>query len=499
MTRQDGPVTTTTVAWRPIGAVCAGLASVLLVTSARYGYHRDELYFLACGRHLAWGYPDQPPLTPLLARLMDDIGRGSLTVFRLPALLAATGVSLLTGLTARELGGGPFAQGLATLTAAAGTFVLVSGHLLATSTIDLAVWVCITWLVTRILRTGDERLWLAVGAVAGLGMLNKQLVVVLLLGLAVGVLMTPRLRPAVRSRWLWAGVAVTVLAWAPVLAWQASHGWPQLTLAGQIRDEYGTPGARAVFAAQQLVLFSIGATVLWVIGLVRVWRDPEGSGLRVLGWVSVVVLGVFAVTAGQGYYPGGIYPALIAAGAVTVEGYRRLRGRPRWALVGTVAATSALLVPAALPVLPPATLGSTVWAGIGEQQREMVGWPHLVDLVGQAYRSIPAQQRSRAGIFTANYGEAGAVDRFGPALGLPRAWSGHNGYGLWGPPPSDVSPVVVVWEGGPPDGRFTGCRRTARVTAPVRNEESDRASVYVCDGPVDGWAAAWPRLAHLSS
>jgi 4-amino-4-deoxy-L-arabinose transferase-like glycosyltransferase len=497
--RQDGPVATTAVAWRPLGVVCAGLALVLLVTSARYGYHRDELYFLACGRHLAWGYPDQPPLTPLLARLMDDLGRGSLTVVRLPALLAATGASLLTGLTARELGGRGFAQGLAALAVAGGTYVLISGHLLATSTIDLAVWVAVTWLVTRILRTGDDRLWLAAGAVTGVGLLNKQLVAVLLLGLAVGVLATPRLRPALRSGWLWAGAALVVLAWTPVLVWQAAHGWPQLTLAGQIRAEYGTPGARAGFAAQQLVLFSLGATGLWVLGLVRVWRDPQRRGLRLLGWCSLVVLGVFAVTAGQGYYPGGIYPALIAAGAVAVERSRRLGGRPRWAVVGAVAVTSALLVPAALPVLPPATLGATVWGGIGEQQREMVGWPHLVDLVDQAYRSIPAQQRSRAGIFTANYGEAGAVDRFGPALGLPRAWSGHNGYGLWGPPPADVSPVVVVWEDGPPDRRFSGCRRTARVTAPVSNEESDRASVYVCDGPVDGWAAAWPRLAHLSS
>ena len=268
------------IAWRPILGVTLGLAVVLIALSGRYGYHRDELYFLACGRHLAWGYPDQPPLTPFLAWAMNGIGHGALVVFRLPATLAAAAVTLLTALMARDLGGGRFAQVLAAVTMALSTYVLLSGHLLVTSTVDLLVWVTVTWLVLRILRGGDERLWLAVGAASGLGFLNKQLPIVLLLGLLVGVLLTPSARHVLRSPWLWAGMAIAAAMWAPVLLWQADHGWPQVTLAGQIRDEYGSVGERLGFFALQIVLFSVGAAYLWVTGLTGLWRDEDWRTYR---------------------------------------------------------------------------------------------------------------------------------------------------------------------------------------------------------------------------
>jgi len=483
------------VAWKPLAAIVAGLGALLLATAGRYGYHRDELYFLACGQHLAWGYPDQPPLTPLLARLSHALAPGSLTVFRLPALMAASVTTLTAGLLARELGGRAYAQGLAALATGAGTFGLLSGHLLLTSSIDLCVWVVLTWLVVRVLRTGDERLWLVAGVVAGVGLWNKQLPVFLALGLLVGVLAGAPTRHLVTSRWLWAGAAVAAAMWAPVLLWQARHGWPQLTLAGQIRAEYGAAGERIGFFALQLVLFSLGATYLWMTGLVQLFREPAWRGFRPLAWAWVLVLAVFILTAGQGYYPGGTYPALIAAGAVVVE----RRSRHRWYVVAAVATSSLLLLPASLPVLSPAALGNSPLAGPGQNQLETVGWPGLVDQVAAAYRSIPPAWRPAAAIFTSNYGEAGAVGLYGPARGLPPAWSGHNAYGLWGPPPENAGPVVVVWEDGSPDRRFTGCHLTAKVDTGVSNEETDRAAVYVCAGPVGGWRASWPRLTHLSA
>lgn len=277
------------IAWRPLAVVTAAVAVVLFALSGRYGYFRDELYFLACGRHLAWGYPDQPPLTPVLARIMNGVGHGSLTVFRLPAVAASAGVTLLSGLMARELGGGRFSQVLAAGTAATATYVLLSGHLLVTSTIDLLVWVVLTWLVLRILRTGDDWLWLVAGVVTGLGLINKQLPVVLVLGVLVGVLLTPGAQRLLSSRWLWAGVVVAAAAWTPVLLWQAQHGWPQLSLAGQIRAEYGTAAERANFLLLQVLLFSLGATYLWILGLVHLWRDPgwaRRSARRSVGRIS---------------------------------------------------------------------------------------------------------------------------------------------------------------------------------------------------------------------
>ncbi len=470
------------------------LVVVLVAFSGRYGYFRDELYFLAAGRHLAWGYPDQPPGTPFLAWVMNGVGHGSLVVFRLPAVAAAAAVTLLSGVMAAEFGGRRFAQVLAAVSVAAGTFVLLSGHLLITSSIDLVVWVTVTWLAVRMLRTGRDWLWVGIGVVTGLGLLNKQLPIVLVGALVVGMLLTPSARPLLRSRWLAVGAAITAVAWAPVLTWQARHGWPQLTLAAQIRAEYGTVAERTNFLLLQLLLFSLGATVLWVAGLVKLWRDPAWARYRVLAWAWLAVFVFFVGTAGQGYYPAGTYPVLIAAGAVVAERWRR-----RWLVVAAVVATSALTVPAALPVLSPTALAASPWNGLGETLRESVGWPQLVDQVAAAYRSIPADQRSHAGIYATNYGEAGAIDRFGPSLGLPPAWSGHNGYGLWGPPPQDLAPVVVVWEDTTPDRFFTDCHKFADVTGPVSNEESDRAAVYVCAGPNGGWAHAWAQLRHLSS
>jgi 4-amino-4-deoxy-L-arabinose transferase-like glycosyltransferase len=479
------------VAWRPLGVLTAVVAIVLIALSGRYGYFRDELYFLACGRHLAWGYPDQPPLTPFLAWVMNGIGHGSLVIFRLPATASAAGVVLLSGLMAREFGGGRFAQVAAAAASAISTYVLLSGHILVTSTIDLLIWVLLTYLVLRILRTGDERLWVVAGVVAGIGLINKQLPIVLLLGFLVGIVLTPSARAHLRSRWLWAGIVIAAIAWAPVLDWQARHGWPQLTLAGQIRAEYGTVGQRIGFFLAQLFLFPF---YLWIIGLRQIWRDPAWVRYRVFAWTWLTVVVFFVLTAGQVYYASGVYPVLVAAGAVAIE-----PARHRWRPMAWIVGIYALLLPAALPILSPAALASSPWNGLGETQRETVGWPHLVDVVAAAYRSIPADERAQAQIYATNYGEAGAVDRFGASRGLPHAWSGLNGYGLWGPPPPSTSPVVVVWEDDTPSEFFNDCKDFAKITAPVSNEESDEASVYVCSGPIDGWASAWPQLVHLSN
>lgn len=482
------------VPWRPLAAGLALQAAVLVWASARTEHHRDELYFLAAGRRLAWGYPDQPPLTPFVARLTDVVHAHSTVALKLPAVAVALWVTVLAALLAREFGGGRFAQLLAAFAVGSGTVVLVSGHLLATSTIDLGVWVTMTWLVARLLRTGDQRLWVAVGAVAGVGLVNKQLPAFLGAALLAGMLLTPQARPLTRSRWLVVGAALAALAWTPVLLWQARNGWPQLTLAGQIRDEYGTPVQRLLFAVQQLGLFSLGATVLWVAGVWRVFRDPAAVRFRPFAWAWIVLMVVFAVTAGQVYYAAGSYPALVALGAVAAERWRKR------ALVVVGTAASALLVsPAALPVLPPATLEASPLGGLGEPLLESVGWTRLVDQVAAAYATIPVDRRERAVVFTSNYGEAGAVEEYGPVRGLPRqSWSGHNGFGWWGPPPDDAGPVVLVWQGDPARW-FRDCTSHGRVVTGVGNEEGESASVHVCAGPHGGWATAWPQLRHLSA
>jgi hypothetical protein len=478
-----------------MAVVCALLALVLVLASARYGYHRDELYFIACGRHLAWSYPDQGVLTPLLARSFEALGDGSLVVFRLPAVASVVGAAWLTGLTARELGGRPRAQVLATTTVALSTVGLLAGHLLATATLDFTVWVAVTWVVLRVARTGQTRLWVVAGVRVGVGLLNKDLVLVLVLSLTVGMFTVPGGRGLVLNRWYAAGAVLAVAAWVPALVWQAQHGWPQVEIARLIREEYGTADARIGFLVLQVVLFSLGASVLWVIGAVHLWREPRWRFARVLAVSWLVGFVVLVVTAGQAYYTVGLFPALVAAGAVVVE-----RRPPLfWTMAVAVVITSAVTLPASLPILTPRALAASGWADGGEQQLETVGWPREVGLVAAAYRNIPADRRSHAVVLTANYGEAGAIDRYRGRFGLPMAFSGLNAYGLWGPPPASARPVVLVWEDQHPPSYLRACRHLRRVGGPVPNEEHDYARIFLCAGPRGTWASIWPRVAHLSN
>jgi 4-amino-4-deoxy-L-arabinose transferase-like glycosyltransferase len=475
--------------------VAVPVGVLLFALSGRYGYHRDELYFLAAGHHLAWGYPDQGPLVPALCRLMDELAPGSLVVFRLPATLAVVGGIVVTALTARELGGRAFAQGFAALVVGTGVFTLLTGHLMVTATFDFPVWVVSIFLFVRILRTGEQRLWLLLGLVMGIGLLNKALPAVLALGLLVGVLMVPSARPQLRSRWLWGGVVIAGAIWVPYLLWQADHGWPQLQLAQDVSAEYSTAGERVGFVALQLLGFGLVGGWMWITGLVRLWQSTDWRKVLPYAWLTVIV--VFIVTAGQGYYTAGIYPLLIAAGAVHLE--ERVH-RPVLAAAGAVA-LALVFVPAELPVLSASALSNSPWSGLAENQLETVGWPEFTNQLAAAYATIPPSQRADATILTENYGEAGAVDRYGPAIGLPHAYSGLNAYGYWGPPPATATWVTVVSEEGPPSSLLRQCRFVRRVTnnAGVDNEESQFASIYVCRAPAAGWAATWPRFTHLSN
>nr|MBA2444160.1 glycosyltransferase family 39 protein [Nocardioidaceae bacterium] len=268
------------IAWGPLLAVSAAVGLTLVLTSGAYGYHRDELYFLQAGQRLAWGYPDQPPLTPLLARAMTEIAPGSLVVLRLPSALAAAGVVLLTGLIARELKGDRLAQMLAAACMGVSALLLAVSHLLSTSTFDLLAWTAVSWLVVRILQGADERWWLLVGLVTGIGLLNKSLLVFLAVGLFVGVIAIGP-RRVLRSRWLWAGAGLALMLWLPHLIWQQEHGWPQLELSRQIAaGSSGSSQPAALFIPFQLVLISPVLVPVWVAGLIRLARPPRLARVR---------------------------------------------------------------------------------------------------------------------------------------------------------------------------------------------------------------------------
>jgi len=486
-------------AWGPLLVLASAVAAVLLALSARYGYHRDELYFLASGRHLAWGYPDQPPLTPLLARLASAAAGDSLVALRAPSAVAAFLVVLLTGLLARELGGGRAAQVLAAGCMAASPVLLVESHLLSTSTFDLLVWTALTLLVVRVLRTGQQRLWLLAGLLAGVGLLNKTLVVFLLAGITAGLALGGP-RAVLRSRWLCGGAVIALLLWAPNLAWQAQHGWPQLAISRSIAaGGSGTSASRWMVLPFQLVLVGPALVPVWAAGLLRLFRDPALRWARCLAWAFVLLLAVFLTTGGKPYYLGGLYPALLAAGAAPVTDWAaRQAGRAR-ALGVTVAGSAAIAAVLMLPVLPVRWLQHTPVTAINYDAGETIGWPRFAATLALAYRALPQADRRRAVILTRNYGEAGAADRYGPGLGLPAVYSGHNAYAEWGPPPAGSGPVLAVGINPQQLRRlFDSVHPVARIDnrEHIDNDEQGR-TVWLCRGQRSSWADTWPQLRRL--
>ena len=472
----------------------AAVTVVLVVFAGGYGYHRDELYFLEAGHHLAWSYADQGPVTPLVARLMSDIAPGSLTVLRIPSAIAAGLVVLLTGLLAGELGGRPRARALAATCAAVGTIVLFNGHLLSTSTLDLLVWTLVSWLVVRAVRTGDNRLWPVAGVVLGLGLLNKPLPAFLAVGLLAGVLIAGP-RRLLRNPWVWSGAAIALVLWSPWIAWQASNGWPQIAVSRSIAAGNSTSSQPwwAIVPFQVLLVSPVLAPV-WIAGLVRLFRDPAVRPYRFLAWAWVVLAVVFMASAGKPYYLAGLLPALLGAGAVAVDGWldRGRRGLRRGligiALVGS-AVVSAII---ALPLVPADRAGQVV--ATNPDVGETIGWPRFTQTIADVYRHVPG-----AVILTSNYGEAGAIDRYGPALGLPHAYSGHNAFGDWGPPPNGSAPVVAVGlDRSDIATTLRDCRLRARIDDGVGIDNDEQgAPVDVCRGPQRPWSAQWSAVKHL--
>ena len=482
-------------AWRLVLPVAAAELLLLTATANRYGYHRDELYFRVAARHPSFGYDDQPALTPILGRFSEWAFGTDPRGLRVVSALAMALVVVLVAAIARELGAGSTGQLVAAASTAAGAAVMALGHLLSTSTFDLLAWLATIWLVARILRGGDERQWLLVGVVAGLALENKHLILTLFAALAGGCLLARRSRLA-RSPWPWAGAVIALAIWLPNLAWQARHGWPQLDLAGKISGE-DPIGYRAQLLPFQLLLVGPLLAPLWIAGLWWLVRDPEARRFRPIGLAYLLLLGFALVTAAKPYYTAGLLFALLGAGGVVAE--RRLAaGHGSGLRLGAVIVLSAAVAAAiTLPLVPASAVHATPIPAVNEDAIETIGWPRFAETVASVWRRIPEPGRSRAAIFTGNYGEAGALARYGPALSLPHAYSGHNAFWRFGRPPDGAAPVIVVGYRNPRID-FVGCRLETRIDngLDVENEEQG-GGVWVCKAPVRPWSQLWESLRHL--
>lgn len=471
--------------WLTAGAIVA----IELLLSARYGFHRDELYFIMAGRRLDWGFVDQPPLTPLLARLADTVGGVSPVALRVLPALAIGAVVVFAALTARRFGAGYRGQLFAGMSAGGAGYALAVGHLLSTATFDYLLSAVALWLLVGLLDGDDPRRWVLLGVVVGIGLENKNLIGVLAAVVLLALLATPQRRVLV-SVWPWVGAGVAFLIALPTLLWQTAHDFPQLEMARALSDRSDGPVA---FVLEQIGLLSIVLVVPVVFGWWRLLRSPDMRQWRAIAIAFGLIFVFYLITGGKSYYVAGMYPVLLAAGGRWFDDLRDGRREQMFSSARIAIVVGAFI---ALPLVPASWVSHVDLTG---ELGETVGWPQLIDQVSAVYQSIPENQRSATAIFTGSYGEAGAVDVLGADAGLPSASSGHNSYWLWGPPETHGPIIGVGYVETTLRSICPDLQRVGTITNPygVENEEAG-LPLLLCLDPDRQLADIWPDVRHYN-
>lgn len=478
----------------PVIAAVATIAVVLSAVSNGYGYHRDELYFRML--RPAWGYVDQPPLTPLIARLFRMIADEPWAV-RIPATLCAAASVGIVALITREVGGGRLAQTLCAWGYASASAPLLFGHVLLTSSLDLVVWPLVVLLIIRAVRRDDPRWWLGAGVVTGVSMYNKLLIAGLLLSLAVA-LAAVGPRRLLTSKWVLGSALLAVVIGAPNLVYQATHHWPQLTMGRALARNNGGD-TRPLVVPFQILLLGPPLAPVWIAGLVALLRRRQWRPIRFLavGFLALVVL--TEIIGAQFYYPFGLLAVIYAIGCIPAADFLQ-RARPWWprATVALFALNGVVSVLIALPVLPASVLANTPIPGINQAAGDQIGWPAYVRQIAAVYRDIAPAERANTVVIASNYGEAGAVARYGKALGLSKVYSGQNELYFDARPPDSTRTAVVVGGALPVARReFANCVVKVHLDSGtgVDNEEQGEP-VAICTGPRGPWRQLWPTFQH---
>jgi hypothetical protein len=489
-----------------------GVLVFFAATAAGYGVFRDELYYFACARHLDWGYVDHPPGMALLAALVRALVGDSWIAARLLSAAAAAGTVLLAGDTARELGGGRWARLLAQLLTATAPVYLALFSIFSMNAFDVLAWAGLVRIAARILAGGSPRLWLAFGALSGLGLENKIDVGLLGAGLGVGLVLARRL-DILRDRWLWLGAAVAIALFLPHVVWQARHGWPTREfVANAQRAKIAHLGPIRFGTAQFLLVGPVGFTFA-LAGLGWLLGARAARAFRPLGWAAVTVFAVLAASISKPYYFAPALTLLFAAAGVAIEAWTAGRfARPTRAAALVAAATIVVAAPLAKPLLTEdayvryaAALGITPSSGethrlgrLPQLFADMHGWRELAETVARVAAALPPADRANACVYANNYGEAGAIDFFRPQLALPPAISGHNSYWLWGPGSCTGAVMLIIGGRRERHARYFG---TVEPGAVFRCADcmpfEDNLTIWVARHPRTPLADTWPATKHF--
>lgn len=491
-------------------AVAGAKLLIHLYAGRHYGYFVDELYYLDCSRHLDWGYVDQPPLIAWITWLVRALLGDSLPAIRLFPALAGTAEVAMAALLAREIGAGRFGQALAGVSLLVAPGVLAMDNLLTMNAFEPLFWTGCAWLVVRIVKTGNGRLWIWFGLLAGFGLENKYSMGMFAAGLIAGLLLTSE-RRALATRWLWIGGAIAFLIFVPNLMWNVDHHFPFLELQANIRRSgRDVPlGPLAFFAETTLSMHPLNLLV-WVGGLWFYFRSPRGKRFRALGWAWLFTAAIIVALSPRVYYLFPAFPVLAAGGGAMWESWLAAP-RARWlrvALPALLIFSGMVIAPIAIPVLPPETYIRYTQAIHLEQPRiethklgplpqlfaDQFGWEEMTATVAGVYNSLSPDIRALTAIYCQNYGQAGAIDLFGPKYGLPAAISGFQNYYFWGPRNYSGESMIVV-EGRQADleQQFATVRKVAHVSHPY-SMPYEHFDVFYCLGLRQPLAEIWPKL-----
>ncbi len=471
------------------------------VTNGQYGFHRDELAFLDNGRHLAWGYVAYPPLTPFVGNIAQNLFGLSLIGVRFFNALAQCVAMVITGLMAKELGGARRTQVVTAVAAAIAPMSLAMGHLFQYIAFDYLWWVLIAYFLIRRLKSNNPQWWLPIGICIGLGMLTKYTMAFYVAGIVVSVLLTP-LRNDLRSRWLWFGVAASILVFLPNLVWQIQHEFVSIDMLQHISARDRAMGRSDGFIAQQLYVSANPFTLwLWVVGLAACFFSGDWQRYRPLGWLYVATFALFLLMRGRFYYLAPAYPMLLAVGCVVAERWLQTR-TSTWQLRLPRVQYAALAmgaVIAAVLMVPLGPVHSATWNianAVHDNLREQIGWDDLVVEVADIYAQEIAQTEMPIGIIASNYGEAAALNLFGPEQGLPTTISTVNSYWLrgYGSPAPEVI-IAVGFSMADATKFFAQCHVAGKITNAfgIQNEETmGNTDILVCTELRRPWSEIWP-------
>jgi len=499
-----------------LAVVCYFAAAKLLIHflfNGGYGYFRDELYFLACGAHLDWGYVDHAPMIGLAAKVSRAVLGDSLFAIRFLSAVAGALKVLLTGLMVREFKGGRFAVTLACLCVLAAPGYLTIDNMLSMNAYEPVFWMGGVYFAILAVNRGDPRYWLGFGAAAGLGLQNKHSTLFFGLAMLIGVIAT-RQRRLLLDKWLWVAGALAFIIFLPNIIWEYSHGWATLELLNNVKTTGKNVSVSPLaFIAQQLLIMSPFTAPVWLAGIWFFLFDSKGKRYRMLGVAYLVLLALMILMEGKSYYLIPIYPMLLAGGAVFWERYIEKRPAVRWLNLAyplLLVLGGAALSPYSMPVLPVERfLTYQQWLGFEPPKTEvghagklpqhlgdMFGWPEMVEAVSRVYNNLPPEERAKAAIYTGNYGEAGAIDFFGPRYGLPAAISGHQSYYLWGPR-EYTGEVMIILQANRADAekRFKSVEEAEVVGHPYAMAE-EHFTILVGRGLKEPLPELWPRLKH---